>query len=212
MTVAPATDDAGAASSALAVVTTGLHVEYRAYTDSTITLRSLVSQGFHGRERLTVHAVRGVDLQVRQGEVVGIVGSNGSGKSTLLAAIAGLLPPSQGSVLVSSQPSLLGVNAVIAQSFERIHRSNLVGMGVLPLQFLDGEDATSLGLTGKETFEISGIAADLHPGKKLAVHAALEGRSTKFTVTARIDTPNEVDYYKHGGILVYVLRQLIRRN
>lgn len=130
MTVAAATDDAGAASSALAVVTTGLHVEYRAYTDSTITLRSLVSQGFHGRERLTVHAVRGVDLEVRQGEVVGIVGSNGSGKSTLLAAIAGLLPPSQGSVLVSSQPSLLGVNAALKP--ELSGRRNIV-IGALAL-------------------------------------------------------------------------------
>jgi aconitate hydratase len=101
---------------------------------------------------------------------------------------------------------LLGVKAVIAKSFERIHRSNLVGMGVLPLQFQPGEDAKSLGLTGKEAFSISGIAADLTPMKKLEVTA--DGK--KFTVTTRIDTPNELDYYRHGGILQYVLRQLAK--
>jgi len=101
---------------------------------------------------------------------------------------------------------LLGVKAVIAKSFERIHRSNLVGMGVLPLQFQNGEDAKSLGLTGKETFSITGIAADLTPMKKLEVTA--DGK--KFTVVTRIDTPNELDYYRHGGILQYVLRQLAK--
>ncbi len=101
---------------------------------------------------------------------------------------------------------LLGVKAVIAKSFERIHRSNLVGMGVLPLQFLPGEDAKSLGLTGKETFSIGGISADLTPMKKLEVTA--DGK--KFTVLTRIDTPNELDYYRHGGILQYVLRQLAK--
>jgi aconitate hydratase len=101
---------------------------------------------------------------------------------------------------------LLGVRAVIAKSFERIHRSNLVGMGVLPLQFEAGQDAKSLGLTGKETFSIAGIAADLTPGKKLTVHAD----NKSFTVVTRIDTPNELDYYRHGGILQYVLRQLAK--
>jgi aconitate hydratase len=101
---------------------------------------------------------------------------------------------------------LLGVKAVIAKSFERIHRSNLVGMGVLPLQFQPGEDAKSLGLTGKEVFSITGIAADLTPMKKLTVTAG----DRSFTVTARIDTPNELDYYRHGGILHYVLRQLAK--
>jgi aconitate hydratase len=100
---------------------------------------------------------------------------------------------------------LLGVRAVIAKSFERIHRSNLVGMGVLPLQFMDGEDATTLGLDGFETFEIAGVAQNLSPGRKLEVRAGAK----KFSVLLRIDTPNEVDYYKHGGILPFVLRQLI---
>ncbi|AKT36407.1 aconitate hydratase AcnA [Chondromyces crocatus] len=104
---------------------------------------------------------------------------------------------------------LLGVRAVIAKSFERIHRSNLVGMGVLPLEFTNGEDAQSLGLTGHETFDIGGIAKDLSPGKKLEVKATAKDGSVKtFTVLTRIDTPNEVDYYQHGGILQFVLRSL----
>jgi aconitate hydratase len=101
---------------------------------------------------------------------------------------------------------LLGVRAVIAKSFERIHRSNLVGMGVLPLQFMDGEDATTLGLDGYETFDIAGVAQNLAPGRTLEVRVA--GKAS-FKVRLRIDTPNEVDYYKHGGILPFVLRQLI---
>ncbi|MEW6432876.1 MAG: aconitate hydratase AcnA [Myxococcota bacterium] len=106
---------------------------------------------------------------------------------------------------------LLGVKAVITKSFERIHRSNLIGMGVLPLQFQAGEDAASLGLKGTETYSIAGIADNLVPGKKLTVTAKGDDGATKtFTVTARIDTPNELDYYRHGGILQYVLRQLAR--
>jgi aconitate hydratase len=106
---------------------------------------------------------------------------------------------------------LLGVRAVITKSFERIHRSNLIGMGVLPLQFQAGEDAASLGLTGAETFSIAGVAEGLAPMKKLTVTATTDAGATKtFTVTARIDTPNELDYYRHGGILQYVLRQLAK--
>ena len=97
---------------------------------------------------------------------------------------------------------LLGVRAVIAKSFERIHRSNLIGMGVLPLQFEAGEDRESLGLTGEETFSIEGIAGGIAPSKKLTVRAAGEdGAEKRFTAVARVDTPNEVDYYRHGGIL-----------
>jgi len=105
---------------------------------------------------------------------------------------------------------LLGIRAVIAKSFERIHRSNLVGMGVLPLQFDAGVDASTLGLTGKETFEIGGVAEGLTPGKRLTVKATGEQGTKEFTVTCRIDTPNELDYYKHGGILPFVLRQLAK--
>jgi aconitate hydratase len=104
---------------------------------------------------------------------------------------------------------LLGAKAVIAKSFERIHRSNLAGMGVLPLQFEAGQDAASLGLSGQETFAVSGIAEGLAPKKKLTVTATdTEGRKKTFTAVCRLDTPNEVDYYLHGGILHFVLRQL----
>src|SRR5450759_3853291 len=104
---------------------------------------------------------------------------------------------------------LLGIRAVIAKSFERIHRSNLAGMGVLPLQYEQGQDAQSLGLSGQETFAVTGVANDLAPKKKLTVTATdTEGKKTTFTATVRLDTPNEVDYYRHGGILTYVLRHL----
>jgi aconitate hydratase len=105
---------------------------------------------------------------------------------------------------------LLGVRAVLAKSFERIHRSNLVGMGVLPLEFLDGADAMSLGLTGREVVSIGGVATGLSPRKRLTVSARADDGSTKqFEVRCRIDTPNELDYYLHGGILQYVLRAMI---
>jgi aconitate hydratase len=105
---------------------------------------------------------------------------------------------------------LLGVRAVIAKSFERIHRSNLLGMGVLPLQFEPEQDRETIGLSGEELYEIDGIAEGLTPGKRLTVHAtATDGARKTFTVVCRIDTPVEVDYYAHGGILPYVLRQLV---
>jgi len=103
--------------------------------------------------------------------------------------------------------SLLGVRAVIAESFERIHRSNLVGMGVLPLQFKDGESVASLGLTGRETFSIAGIAGGEDIPREVTVRAA----DREFQVTVRIDTPKEQRYYRHGGILPFVLRQLLGR-
>jgi len=105
---------------------------------------------------------------------------------------------------------LLGVKAVISQSFERIHRSNLVGMGVLPCQFNDGENAASLGLDGTESFDLLGITEGITPGKMLSlvIHRA-DGTTDTTQVKLRIDTPIEVDYYKHGGILPYVLRQLV---
>jgi aconitate hydratase len=105
---------------------------------------------------------------------------------------------------------LLGVRAVIAQSYERIHRSNLVGMGVLPLQFREGENAESLGLTGAETFTIEGVAEGLEPGKVIAVRARAEdGSERSFEARVRIDSPMEMEYYRHGGILPLVLRKLI---
>ena len=110
-------------------------------------------------------------------------------------------------------PNLLGVRAVIAESFERIHRSNLVGMGILPLQFEDGQNAESLGLTGEEVYDFAGLTgllkAKFKNGRKLKVKAkAADGSVKEFTAVVRIDTPQEIEYYEHGGILLYVLRQL----
>jgi aconitate hydratase len=102
---------------------------------------------------------------------------------------------------------LLGVKAVIAKSFERIHRSNLIGMGVFPLQFLPGEDAKTHGLTGTELITIEGIAGGVSTKKRLSVRASSPGSEKKFEVIARIDSPQEVEYIVHGGILQYVLRQ-----
>jgi aconitate hydratase len=107
-------------------------------------------------------------------------------------------------------PFLQGIRAVIAESYERIHRSNLVGMGILPLQYRQGETRESLGLTGEETFSISGIADGLAPLKALSVTArGADGKETTFEALCRIDTPVELDYYRHGGILQFVVRQLI---
>jgi aconitate hydratase len=111
-------------------------------------------------------------------------------------------------------PALLGIRAVIAESYERIHRSNLVGMGVLPLQFREGENVESLGLSGHETFSITGLSAGIANnfanGRTVQVRAQAEDGSEKhFEATVRIDTPQEINYYRHGGILQYVLRQLL---
>ena len=103
--------------------------------------------------------------------------------------------------------NLLGVKAVITESFERIHRSNLVGMGILPLNFLDGESAQSLGLTGDETYDIEELT--INSSSNITVTATAEnGKITRFQAKVRIDTPKEWEYYQHGGILHYVLRQL----
>jgi aconitate hydratase len=107
---------------------------------------------------------------------------------------------------------LLGIKAVIAESFERIHRSNLIGMGVLPLQFANGENADSLDLTGKETYDIEGLA-ELEPGVELTVRATGDGGDVKeFKVKARVDSPVEVEYLRNGGILQTVLRQLLKES
>ncbi|MBK8163781.1 MAG: aconitate hydratase AcnA [Gammaproteobacteria bacterium] len=107
-------------------------------------------------------------------------------------------------------PKLLGIRAVIAESFERIHRSNLVGMGILPLQFLPGEDRESLGLNGEELYTINGLDR-LSPGMLITIIAVdAGGRRNEFSALVRIDTPNEIEYYRHGGILPYVLRQTLK--
>jgi aconitate hydratase len=107
-------------------------------------------------------------------------------------------------------PALLGVRFVIAESFERIHRSNLVGMGILPLQFKDGETAATLGLSGREVFSVRGLAAGIAPRQDARVSARRDdGTEIGFRATVRIDTAAEVDYYRHGGVLPMVLRQMI---
>jgi aconitate hydratase len=103
-------------------------------------------------------------------------------------------------------PSLLGINAVIAESYERIHRSNLVGMGIVPLEFPKGETAKSLGLTGKELYSITGL--NNGEAKQVTVTATDDSGSKEFKAKVRIDTPQEIEYMRHGGILKYVLRQL----
>ena len=105
---------------------------------------------------------------------------------------------------------LLGVRAVVAQSFERIHRSNLVGMGVLPLQFKDGVNAQTLGLDGTETYDVVGLDGGVKPQQDvtLVIHRA-GGATEEVPVKLRIDTAIEIDYYQHGGILPFVLRQLV---
>ncbi|MHB1133178.1 MAG: aconitate hydratase AcnA [Chloroflexota bacterium] len=108
-------------------------------------------------------------------------------------------------------PMMLGIKAVIAESYERIHRANLVGMGVLPLQYRQGENAASLGLTGRETFDIVGLGDDLRPRQDIKLRATREdGGTVEFQALVRIDIPIEIDYYRHGGVLPYVLRRLMQ--
>ena len=109
--------------------------------------------------------------------------------------------------------NLLGVKAVVAQSYERIHRSNLVGMGVLPLQFKEGEGAQSLNLDGSEIYDVIGLDDSVKPQQDLTLRITRQnGDMQDVSVRCRIDTPIEIDYYQHGGILHYVLRQIVARN
>ena len=175
-------------------------------TFANVRLRNKLAPGTEGgvtrllpeREQMSIfdasvkYAERGVPLIILAGK------EYGSGSSRDWAA---------------KGPRLLGVRAVIAESFERIHRSNLVGMGILPLQFVDGENAASLGLTGEEVYDFPGLtallASRLAVSRTLAVKAAAAGGAGKqFTAKVRIDTPREIEYFEHGGILQYVLRQL----
>jgi aconitate hydratase len=108
-------------------------------------------------------------------------------------------------------PLLQGVKAVIAESFERIHRSNLVGMGILPLRFMEGQNAETLGLKGDEKFDITGLSADMAPKSVLTVKATrIDNSVVEFQVTAMLNTDVEVNYYRNGGILHTVLRNLVK--
>ncbi len=169
-------------------------------TFANIRLRNLLAPGTEGG--VTLHLPDGEQMSIfdaamkyreEQVPLVVIAGKEyGSGSSRDWAA---------------KGPRLLGVRAVIAESYERIHRTNLVCMGILPLQFRDGESADSLGLTGREVFDIEGLGDGT--AKEVTVTATAEdGNKSTFTARVRIDTPKEVEYYRHGGILHYVLRQL----
>ena len=169
-------------------------------TFANIRLRNLIA----GRDDL----VGGLTLKQPEGEVMPIYDAamRYADDDTPLVVLAGKEYGSGSSRdWAAKGTALLGVRAVIAESFERIHRSNLVGMGVLPLQFPEGESAESLGLTGEEEISITGVQDG--EAKEVSVRAG----DTEFTARVRIDTPKEVDYFKHGGILPFVLRQLLDR-
>jgi aconitate hydratase len=172
-------------------------------TFANVRLRNLMAPGTEGGWTVhlpekTVMSIYDAAIQYEQEKVPLIVLAGkeyGSGSSRDWAA---------------KGPRLLGVQAVLAESFERIHRSNLVGMGILPLQYCAGDTAESLGLTGLEVYDIEGISKGISPGQLLNVRAGAEdGNVKQFRAIARIDTPYEIQYYQHGGILLYVLRQLI---
>lgn len=135
-----------------------------------------------------------------------------AGTSTPLMVIAGREYGSGSSRdWAAKGPKLLGVRVVLAESYERIHRSNLIGMGILPLQFEPGQDRKILGLTGFESFDVEGVSDDITPGARLKVVARAPGKKEiTFRVISRLDTPMEVEYYRHDGILRYVLRMLLK--
>ncbi len=182
----------------------GSHEVLMRGTFANIRIRNLLAPGTEGG--VTVHlpsgelqsiydaAMRYVDEGVPSIVIAGV--EYGSGSSRDWAA---------------KGPLLLGVRAVLVESFERIHRSNLVGMGVLPLEFVDGENAESLGLSGKEVYDITGLSDDLQPLQDVTVTATDEdGNVRSFSATVRIDTPVEIDYYRNGGILHTVLRNFLK--
>ncbi len=173
-------------------------------TFANIRLKNLMLDGKEGG--LTLHLPDGAELPIYD------VAIKYKAEGTPLVVIAGNEYGTGSSRDWAAKGTrLLGVKAVIAGSFERIHRSNLVGMGVLPLVFKDGQSAESLGLTGRETFDILGLSDDVKPRQELTVKATKDdGRVITFSVIARLDTPVDVDYYKNGGILPTVLRKLVR--
>jgi len=175
-------------------------------TFANVRLKNLLAPGTEGP--VTVHLPDGAQLSIYDASV------QYQAEGVPLLVLAGKEYGSGSSRdWAAKGPRLLGVRAVIAQSYERIHRSNLVGMGILPLQFLPDQDPATLGLTGKETFDLSGLADVLSEGfprgKELTVRGTRpDGSRLEFRTTVRIDTPQELVYYRHGGILEYVLRQL----
>jgi aconitate hydratase len=172
-------------------------------TFANIRLRNLLTPGTEGN--WTVHLPSGEEMSIYDASM------RYQAEGTPLLVIAGKEYGTGSSRDWAAKGTLLlGVKAVIAESYERIHRSNLVGMGVLPLQFLPDQNPTSHGLTGRETYTIRGIAEGLTPKEKLPVTATRDdGTTTDFEVIVRIDSPMEIDYYRNGGILQTVLRRLM---
>jgi len=171
-------------------------------TFANVRLRNLLAPGTEGG--VTRHLPDGAEMSIYDAAM------HYANEGTPLIVIAGKEYGTGSSRdWAAKGPRLLGVRAAIAESFERIHRSNLIGMGVLPLQFEPGQSASSLGLTGEEQYSIEGIAQGVSVGQQLTVQAtAADGSRKEFKVRVRINTPDEVEYYRHDGILPYVLRQL----
>jgi aconitate hydratase len=171
-------------------------------TFANIRLRNLMAPGTEGG--VTVHYPSGKEMSIYDAAM------QYTAEDTPLVVVAGKEYGTGSSRDWAAKGTrLLGVRAVIVESFERIHRSNLVGMGVLPLQFKDGMTAQSLKLTGKERFDITGIGKGIKPRQDVACTLHYEDGSSKdITLLCRIDTADEVSYYENGGILHYVLRRL----
>jgi aconitate hydratase len=177
-------------------------------TFANVRLKNLLAPGTEGP--ITVHLPDGEQMTIFDASV------KYKAEGTALIVLAGKEYGSGSSRdWAAKGPRLLGIRAAIAQSYERIHRSNLVGMGILPLQFTGDESTERLGLTGREVFDIPGLAGILTEGfprgKTVTVKATRpDGTALEFRTTVRIDTPQELQYYQHGGILEYVLRQLAK--
>jgi aconitate hydratase len=177
-------------------------------TFANVRLRNLLAPGTEGPR--TVHLPDGAPMTIFEAS------ERYQQEGTPLLVLAGKEYGSGSSRdWAAKGPRLLGVRAAIAPSYERIHRSNLVGMGILPLQFLPGQGVESLGLTGRESYDIAGLAGILSEGfprgRELTVSATRpDGSSLGFRAAIRIDTPQELQYFRHGGILEYVLRQIAR--
>jgi aconitate hydratase len=169
-------------------------------TFANIRLKNLLLPGTEGG--ITVHIPTGAQMSIYDASM-----KYQADKSPLIILAGKEYGAGSSRDWAAKGTALLGVKAVIAESYERIHRSNLIGMGVVPLQFRDGETAASLGLTGKETFDIVGLGLKRAKDVKVTATGA-DGKKKEFTAVVRIDTPKEQDYFIHGGILQYVLRQL----
>ena len=171
-------------------------------TFANIRLKNLLVPGVEGG--FTKHMPSGVQLSIYDAAM-----RYGADRVPLVVLVGELYGSGSSRDWAAKGTMLLGVRAVLTESFERIHRSNLIGMGVLPLQFLDGQNAQSLGLSGHERFDITGIQNGAAKTVKV-VATPDSGKPIEFEARVRIDTPKEREYYQHGGILHYVLRQLAK--